>query len=66
MEDVQGVLTLVRRGAAPVCHVLRVEELREQIEVEEEDEDRQEDEEEAESGEVESRRRHRVDDHGWR
>ena len=51
-EDVQGVLTLVRRGAAQVvCHVLRVEELSGQLEVEEEDGDRQEEEEEAESGE---------------
>ena len=66
VEDVQGVLTLVRRGAAQVCHVLRVEEFREQLEVEEEDGDRQEEEEEVESGEIESRRRHRVDDHGWR
>ena len=41
-----SVLTLVRRGAAQVCHVLRAEELREQLEVEEE---------EVESGEVESR-----------
>ena len=47
-EGVQGVLTLVRRGAARVCHVLRVEELREQLEVEEEDGDRQEEEEEVE------------------
>ena len=50
VEDVQGVLTLVRRGAAQVCHVRRVEELREQREVEEEDGDRQEEEEEVESG----------------
>ena len=64
VEDVQGVLTLVRRGAAQVCHVLRVEELREQLEVEEEDGDKQEDEEEAESGEVESKRGHIFDDHG--
>ena len=49
-EDVQGVLTLVRRGAAQVCHVLRAEELREQLEVEEEDGDRQEEEEEVENG----------------
>ena len=65
MEDVQGVLTLVRRGAAQVCHVLRVEELREQLEVEEEDGDRLEEEGE-EKGEVESRRVRHVDDHGWR
>ena len=51
VEDVRSVLTLVRRGAAQVCHVLRVEELREQLEVEEEDGDRQEEEEEVESGE---------------
>ena len=66
MEDVQGVLTLVRSGAAQVCDVLRVEELREQLEVEEEDGDRQEEEKEVESGEVESRRVRNVDDHGWR
>ena len=63
-EGVQGVLTLVCSGAAQVCHVLRVEELREQLEVEEEDGDREEEEEEVESGEVESKRRHHVDDHG--
>ena len=66
VEDVVSVLTLVCSGAAQVCHVLRVEELREQLEEEEEDGDRQEEEEEVESGEVESRRRHHVDDHGWR
>ena len=43
----------------------RVEELSEQLEVEEEDGDRQEEEVE-EKGEVESRRTHHVDDHGWR
>ena len=48
------------------CHVLRVVELREQLEVEEEDGDRQEEEEEVESGEGESRRVRHVDDHGWR
>ena len=38
VEDVNKCpLTLVRRGAAQVCHVLRVEELREQLEVEEEE-----------------------------
>ena len=63
-EDVQGVLTPVGRGKAQVCHVLRVEELREQLEVEEEDGDRQEEEEEVESREVESKRKHHVDDHG--
>ena len=41
-EGVQGVLTLFGRGKAQVCHDLRVEELREQLEVEEEDGDRQE------------------------
>ena len=54
VEDVKSVLTLVRRGAAQVCHVLRVEELREQLEVEEEEEgkeDGQEEEGEVESGE---------------
>ena len=64
VEDVISVLTLVRGGAAQVCHVLRVEELREQLEVEEEEGDRQDEEEEVESGEVESRRNnHRTDDH---
>ena len=60
-EGVQGVLTLFCSGAAQVvCHALRVEELREQLEVEEEDGDRQEEKEEVESGEGESRRlRHR-------
>ena len=53
------------RGAAQVCHVLRVEELREQLEVEEEEEgkeDRQEEEEEVESGEgrVKERDNHRT------
>ena len=56
VEDVVSVLTLVRRGAAQVCHVLRAVELREQLEVEEEDGERQEEEEEVENGEVESRR----------
>ena len=54
VEDVTSVLTLVRRGVAQVCHVLRVEELREQLEVEEEEEgkeDGQEEEEEVESRE---------------
>ena len=37
VEDVQGVLTLFCSGAAQVCHALRVDELREQLEVEEED-----------------------------
>ena len=67
MEDVQGVLTLFCSGAAQVvCHALRVVELREQLEVEEEDGDRQEEEVEVESGEVESKRVHHVDDHGWK
>ena len=65
-EDVRSVLTLVRRGAAQVFHVLRVVELREQLEVEEEDGDIQEKEDEVESGEGESRRVRHVDDHGWR
>ena len=52
MEDVQGVLTLFCIGAAQVCHALRVNELREQLEVEEEDGDRQEEEEEVERGET--------------
>ena len=64
MEDVINVLILVCSGVAQVCHVLRVEELREQLEVEEEDGDRQEEEEEVESGEVESRRGAHDDDHG--
>ena len=66
MENVQGVLALVRRGAAQVCYLLRVEELWEKLEVEEEDGDRQEEEEEVESGEVESKRCAHVDDHGCR
>ena len=53
MEDVQDVLTLFCSGAAQVvCRALRVEELREQLEVEEEDGDRQEEEVEVESGEA--------------
>ena len=64
-EGVQGVLTLFGRGKAQVCHVLRVEELREQLEVEEEDGDRQEEEVE-EKGEVESKRCAHEDGHGWR
>ena len=63
MEDVQGVLTLIRRGAAQVCHVLRVEELREQLEVEEEDGDRQDEEEEEERGE--GRIKERQPPHTW-
>ena len=47
-EGVQGVLTLFCSGAAQVCYALRVEELKEQLEVEEEDGDRQEEEEEVE------------------
>ena len=65
-EGVQGVLTLFCSGAAQVvCHALRVEELREQLEVEEEDGDTQEEEVEVESGESESKRVRHVDDHGW-
>ena len=65
VEDVISVLTLIRRGVAQVCHVLRVEELREQLEVEEEEEgkeDGQEEEEEVESGEgrVKERDNHRT------
>ena len=64
-EGVQGVLTLFCSGAAQdVCNATRVE-LREQLEVEEEDGDRQE-EEVQEKGEVESRRTHNEDGHGWR
>ena len=63
MEDVISVLTLVRRGAALVCHVLRVEELREQLEVEKEEGDRQEEEEEVESGE--GRIKERQPPHTW-
>ena len=50
VDSVISVVTHVCSGAAQVCHVHRVEELREQLEVE--DGDRQEKEEE-ESGEVE-------------
>ena len=65
VEDVISVLTLIRRGVAQVCHVLRVEELSEQLEVEEEEEgkeDGQEEEEEVESGEsrVKERDNHRT------
>ena len=63
-EGVQGVLTLFGRGKAQICHALRVVELSEQLEVEEEDGDSQE-EETQERGEIESRRTHHVDDHGW-
>ena len=66
VEDAQGVHTLFCSGAAQVCHALRVDELREQLEVEEEDGDRQEEEEEVESGAGESKRVRHVDDHGWR
>ena len=52
VEDVQFALTLFCSGAAHVCHALRVEELREQLDVDEEDGDRQEEEEEVESGEA--------------
>ena len=55
MEDVQGVLTLFCSGVAQVCHALRVDELREQLEVEEKDGDRREEEEEVESGETSQR-----------
>ena len=64
-EGVRGVLTLFCSGAAQVCHDLLVVELREQLEVEEEDGDRQEEKVE-EKGEVESRRTHHGDGHGWR
>ena len=63
-EEVQDVLTLFCSGAAQVCHVLRVVELKEQLEVEEEDGDRQEEEVEVERRN-ESRRVRHVDDHGW-
>ena len=59
VEDVVSVLTLVRRGVAQVCHVLRVEEFWEQLEVEEEEEGKeggQKEEEEVESGERSSQR----------
>ena len=42
MKTFRSVLTLFCSGAAQVCHVLRVVELKEQLEVEEEDGDRQE------------------------
>ena len=60
MKDVQGVLTLFCSGTAQVCHVLRVVELKEQLEVEEEDGDRLEEKVE-EKGEVDSKRLR----HGW-
>ena len=63
VEDVVSVLTLVRRGVAQFCHVLRVEELWEQLEVGEEDGDRQEEEEEVESGE--GRVKERQPPHTW-
>ena len=53
-EGVQCVLTPVCSGVAQVFHVLRAEELREQLEVEEEDGNRQE-EVEVESGEASQR-----------
>ena len=66
VKEFKGVLTLFCSGAAQVvCHALRVVELSEQLEVEEEDGDRQEEEVE-EKGEVESRRTHHEDGHGWR
>ena len=66
VEDVVSVLTLVRRGVAQVFHVLRVEELLEQLEVEEEEEgkeDGQEESEEVESGE--GRVKERQPAHTW-
>ena len=54
-EGVQGVLTLFCSGAAQVCPLLRVVELKEQLEVEEEDGDRQEEKEEVESEEASQR-----------
>ena len=66
VEDVISVLTLVRRGVAQVCRVLRVEELREQLEVEEEEEGKengQEEDEEVESGE--GRVKERQPPHTW-
>ena len=66
VEDVVSVLTLVRRGVAQVCHVLRVEELREQLEVEDKEEGKetgQEEEEEVESGE--GRVKERQPPHTW-
>ena len=66
VKDVQGVLTLFCSGAAQVVfHAFRVVELSEQLEVEEEEGDRQEEEVE-EKGEVESKRTHHEDGHGWR
>ena len=64
VEDVASVLTL--RGVAQVFHVLRVEELREQLEEEEEEEAKengQEEEEEVESGE--GRVKERQPPHTW-
>ena len=61
-----SVLTLVRHGVAQVCHVLRVKELRVQLEEEEEEERKeggQEEEEEVESGE--GRAKERQPTHTW-
>ena len=44
MREVKAFRVSSLSSAAKVCHVLRVEELREQLEVEEEDGDRQEEE----------------------
>ena len=60
------VSSLFCSGAAQVCHVLRVVELKEQLEVEEEDGDRQEEKVEEKKGEVESRRCAHDYDRGWK
>ena len=66
VEDVVSVLTLVRRAVAQVFHVLRLEELREQLEEEKEEEggeDRLEESEEVESGK--GRVKERQPPHTW-
>ena len=66
VEDVVSVFTLVRRGAAQVCHVLRVGELREQLEVEEgrRRKGRRAGREEVESGEGRIKEK-QPPQHGW-
>ena len=66
VEDVVSVLTLVRRGVAQVFHVLRVEELREQLEVGEEEEGKKDGQEEGEEvGSGEGRVKEKQPPHTW-